>query len=81
MGFGLEGGQDWVLTSSAWWAGALEVVHKVNTGASILAWLILALVHFVFTVDTLISWYTLSGGSQDKTCLQMMTASDMWTLL
>lgn len=52
--------------SSAWWAGALEMVHKVNAGASILAWLILALIHFVFTIDTLIPWNTLTSVSTNE---------------
>lgn len=37
------------------------MVHKVDAGASILAGLVLALVHFILTVDTLIPWNTLSG--------------------
>lgn len=48
-------------TPSAWWAGTLEMVHKVDAGASILAWLVLALIHFILTVDTLISWNTLTS--------------------
>lgn len=52
--------------SSAWWTGALEVVHKVDTGASILAWLILALVYFILTIDTLISWDTLTSVAADE---------------
>lgn len=52
--------------SSAWWTGALEMVHKVDTGASVLAWLILALVHFILTIDTLISWDTLTSIPADE---------------
>lgn len=52
---------------SAWWAGALEMVHKVDTGASILARLILALIHFVLAVDALISWDTLTPVSTSGT--------------
>lgn len=51
---------------SAWWAGALEMVHKVDTRASILAWLILALIHFILTIDTLISWDTLTSVSANE---------------
>lgn len=51
---------------SAWWAGALEMVHQVDAGAPVLAWLILALVHFIFAVDTLISWDTLTPVSSDE---------------
>lgn len=52
--------------SSAWWTGALEMVHKVDTGASVLAWLILALVYFVLTIDALISWDTLTSVPADE---------------
>lgn len=51
---------------SAWWAGALEMVHKVDTGASVLAWLVLALIHFILAVDTLISWDTLTSVSTNE---------------
>lgn len=51
---------------SAWRAGALEMVHQVNTGASILAWLILALIHFVLAIDTLVSWDTLTSVSTNE---------------
>lgn len=40
------------------------MVHKVDTGASILAWLVLALIHFILAVDTLISWDTLPRASK-----------------
>lgn len=43
-------------TPSAWWAGALEMVHEVDAGASILAGLVLALIHFILAIDTLIPW-------------------------
>lgn len=49
-------------TSSAWWTGALEMVDKVYACSSILAGLKLALIHFIFTVDTLVPRHTL----QDK---------------
>lgn len=42
------------------------MVHKVNAGASILAWLILTLIYFIFTVDTLISWNTLTSVSANE---------------
>lgn len=42
------------------------MVHKVNTGASILAGLILALIHFILTVDTLIAWDTLASVSTNE---------------
>lgn len=42
------------------------MVHKVDAGASILAWLILALIHFILTVDTLISWNTLTSVSSKE---------------
>lgn len=48
------------------WAGALEVVHQVNAGASVLARLVLALIHFVLAVDTLVSWDTLTPVSTDE---------------
>lgn len=48
---------------SAWWARALEMVHKVDAGASVLARLVLALIHFVLAVDTLISGNTLTSVS------------------
>ena len=45
-----------------WQAGTLVGGVPCRTaGASILAGLVLALVHFILTVDTLISWNTLSG--------------------
>lgn len=50
----------------AWGAGTLEMVHKVDAGASILAGLVLALVHFILTVDTLISWNTLTSVSSNE---------------
>lgn len=46
---------------SARWARTLEMVHEVDAGASVLAWLVLALIHFILTVDTLITWNTLPG--------------------
>ena len=46
------------------------MVHKVDTGASVLAWLILALVHFILTIDTLISWDTLTGTSKKEETLE-----------
>ena len=49
------------------------MVHKVDAGASILAGLVLALVHFILTVDTLISWNTLSG---EKDTEKGVTAAD-----
>lgn len=42
------------------------MVHKVDTRASILAWLILALIHFILTIDTLISWDTLTSVSANE---------------
>lgn len=42
------------------------MVHKVDASASILAWLILALIHFILTVDTLISWNTLTSVSSKE---------------
>ena len=42
------------------------MVHKVNTGASILAWLVLALIHFILAVDTLISRDTLPRAKQKE---------------
>lgn len=50
----------------AWGTRTLEMVHKVDAGASILAGLVLALVHFILTVDTLISWNTLTSVSSDE---------------
>lgn len=47
-------------TPSAWWTGALEMVDEVYTRSSILAGLELALIHFIFTVDTLVSRHTLA---------------------
>lgn len=52
--------------SSAWWTGALEVVHKVDTGAPVLAWLILALIYFILAIDALISWDTLTSVPADE---------------
>lgn len=46
------------------------MVHKVDTGASVLAWLILALVYFVLTIDALISWDTLTGRSKTEDTLE-----------
>lgn len=51
---------------SAWRTGALEMVHQVNTGASVLAWLILALIHFILAIDTLVSWDTLTSVSTNE---------------
>lgn len=48
---------------SAWWARALEMVHQVDAGASVLARLVLALIHFILAVDTLISRNTLTSVS------------------
>jgi len=42
------------------------VVHKVDTGAPILAWLVLALIHFILAVDTLISRDTLPRAKQKE---------------
>lgn len=42
------------------------MVHQVDTGAPVLAGLILALVHFILTVDTLISWDTLTPVSTNE---------------
>lgn len=42
------------------------MVHEVNTGASIPAWLILTLIDFIFAVDTLISWNTLTSVSTNE---------------
>ena len=42
------------------------MVHKVDTGASILAWLVLALIHFILAVDTLISRDTLPRAKQKE---------------
>lgn len=42
------------------------MVHQVDTGASVLARLVLALVHFVLTVDALIAWDTLPGASEKQ---------------
>lgn len=50
----------------AWWARTLEMVHEVDAGASVLAGLVLALVHFILTVDTLIPWNTLTSVSSDE---------------
>lgn len=52
--------------SSAWWTGTLEVVHKVDTGASVLAWLILTLIYFILTIDALIPWDTLTSVPADE---------------
>lgn len=40
---------------SARWTRALEVIHKVNAGASILARLVLAFIHFILAVNSLVS--------------------------
>lgn len=40
------------------------MVHQIDTGTSVLARLILALVHFILAIDTLISWDTLPGASR-----------------
>lgn len=37
------------------------MVHQVNASPSILAWLVLAFIYLIFTVDTLVSWYTLTS--------------------
>lgn len=50
----------------AWWARTLEMVHEVDAGASVLAGLVLALVHFILTVDTLVPWNTLTSVSSDE---------------
>lgn len=52
--------------SSAWGTGTLEMVHQIDTGASVLARLVLALVHFILAIDTLISWDTLTPVSTDE---------------
>lgn len=49
------------------------MVHEVDAGASILAGLVLALVHFILTVDTLIPWNTLPG---EKDMENAVTAGD-----
>ena len=36
------------------------MVHEVDAGASILAGLVLALIHFILAIDTLIPWDTLT---------------------
>lgn len=46
-------------TPSSWWAGALEVIDEVNACPSVLAGLELALIHFIFAVDTLVPSHTL----------------------
>lgn len=47
------------------------MVHQVDAGAPVLARLILALVHFIFAVDTLVPWDTLPGASKkDKKSLE-----------
>lgn len=51
-------------TPGAWRAGALEVVHQVDAGASVLARLVLALVHLVLAVDALVARDTLPGASE-----------------
>lgn len=61
------------------------MVHKVDTGASILARLILALIHFVLAVDALISWDTLIGqGKKDNKCWttagNSMGANEIWNI-
>lgn len=37
------------------------MVHQVDTGAPVLAWLVLALIHLVLAVDTLVPWDALPG--------------------
>lgn len=51
---------------SARWTGALEVIHKINAGASILARLVLAFIHFIFTVNSLVPGDTLASVSTDE---------------
>lgn len=43
------------------------MVHQVDAGASVLARLVLALIHFILAVDTLISRNTLPGEEDMKT--------------
>lgn len=57
-----EGGR--LPTPGAWRAGALEVVHQVDAGASVLARLVLALVHLVLAVDALVARDALPGASE-----------------
>lgn len=52
--------------AGAWRAGALEMVHQVDTGAPVLAWLVLALIHLVLAVDTLVSWDALTSVSTNE---------------
>lgn len=52
--------------AGARWAGALEVVHQVDTGAPILAWLVLALIYLVLAVDTLVPWDALTSVSTNE---------------
>lgn len=40
------------------------MVHQVDTGAPILAWLVLALIHLVLAVDTLVPWDALPGADR-----------------
>lgn len=40
------------------------MVHQVDAGASVLARLVLALVHLVLAVDALVAWDTLPGASE-----------------
>lgn len=60
------------------------MVHQVDTGAPVLAWLLLTLVHFVLAVDTLVSWDTLPGASRkDKKSLERcwkrtVSANEPW---
>lgn len=42
------------------------MVHQVDAGASVLARLVLALIHFILAVDTLISRNTLPGEEDMK---------------
>lgn len=46
------------------------MVHKVDTGASVLARLILALIYFILTVDALIPWDALTGTSTREETLE-----------
>lgn len=45
------------------------MVHKVDTGAPVLAWLILALIYFILAIDALIAWDTLTGTSKKEETL------------
>lgn len=45
------------------------MVHEVDTGASVLAWLILTLIYFILAIDALISWDTLIRASKKEETL------------